>query len=154
MRAHWHSSIGGNKGSTLPWVMAFIGALANWVANLVYIYEEYKKDISNYQDDCLEAIAMLCIFIIILKSSYGIMGWRRQILVSTLLSFLITILMFELAEQFETTSGLIDTAKVEHTTKEPHSISLKLKHTTMWFWPELLIDTLEHMVKEVKPISY
>jgi len=100
------------------------------------------------EDELYEAISMLSMFIIILKSSYGIMGWRRQILVSTLLSFLITILVFELVEQYEATDLLITEA-----TGHGHGILIDLKHTTMWFWPELLIDTLEHMVQDNLPVS-
>jgi len=108
------------------------------------------------EDELYEAISMLSMFIIILKSSYGIMGWRRQILVSTLLSFLITILVFELVEQYGATDRLITEATdrlITQKTEHGHGILIDLKHTTMWFWPELLIDTLEHMVQDNLPVS-
>jgi len=76
------------------------------------------------------------------------MGWRRKIAVSTLLSFLISILLFELAEQFETIDELME-QKGGH----EHSYSALLKHITMWFWPEFLIGTLEHLVHDKLPVS-
>jgi len=90
---------------------------------------------------------MFSIFIIIVKSSYGIMGWRRKIVVSLLLSFLISILVFEQTE-FKTTGELLK-QKQGHT----HTTSALLKRTTMWFWPKLLIDTLERLVDDKLPVS-
>jgi len=80
------------------------------------------------------------------------MGWRRKIVVSTLLSFLINIVVFELAEQFENTAQLMED-KNEHEQGHEHSTSVVLKHATMWFWPELLIDTLENLCQDKLPVS-
>jgi len=119
-----------------------------------------ENDIQESEDSIvgfMNIVAMFNIFVIIFKSKAGIMGWRRQLMFSTLLAFLITLLVFELGEQFEemnqwTGQGENEEGKESKgLLKTISEISEELVQVTMWFWPEFLISTLEGMAEEYEP---
>jgi len=91
------------------------------------------------------------------------MGWRRKLLVSTILGFLITFLVFGLIKEFETPCGVMEATVMEGTDSHEtictrkcgaseeiysHAKSTLIKNTTMWFWPAFLIKTLGKMIKD------
>jgi len=108
-----------------------------------------KLKTQNFNEEICNIFTMLSVFIIVFKGTFGIMGWRRKILVSTLLGFLVTVMVFELADHFEAADTISNLKGNEH----HHKTMAILKHITMWFWPEFLIDTLEHMVKDNLPVK-
>merc|ERR1719462_935177 len=95
---------------------------------------------------------MISVFIIIFKGTFGIMGWRRKILVSTLLGFLVSLMMFELADDFEETEESPHDSPGEVMGHHGTTAHI-LEHTTLWLWPEFVIDTLEHMNMDNVPVS-
>lgn len=136
MKRHPHSAIVGENG-VWPWTAELLGVLINVIAEMVYIYRSYQSD--EFQTLVWELLAMVSVFTIVCKSAFGIMGWRRKFLVSTLLAFLITVFVFELTADCGEQRTF-------------HQTSAAVKHVTMWFWPEFLIDTLEHMAQDLPAI--
>lgn len=99
-------------------------------------------EVEHIQANIYQLVWMFSMFIAIYKS--GIMGWRRKIFLSTILGFLIILLVFGLIKEFEISTRVAEQRVDGHVTT-----STLIKNTTMWFWPAFLINKLGKKVNIV-----